>query len=1419
MRKFMLFYALIIFLFNFFPLNSKANLICEESESLLLGGTSYPYNPNGETITVKFIFVAFDGDSAGQVITLDDHQEAVNGMISYINESSHGQLILSPDSGIILRPDVELNEANPIADSWVAQLPARDYRSGSCDSCITMDQDYLDFWAAEPRGVADWYVNMGTNKSNRASELLAEIFWTIKNEYEQYPELPGPFDDEIGAIIVIFQSITSPDPTAGGRPHITLDVSAINADTDYFSNIKVVNNEFAGTVSRQASARPVTDIFDAEKCKMAALHEFVHTLGLGDGPPSFSAMEISCGHANLCENRYYFGNQNLMSQHYVIGFGVPPIGLSVLEYLPWYSEENGGVVDFTGANKYNEKIYDIRSEYGKIYKFKVGNYLEVGEEDFVIAYHSGMGVIDSQSGVNGGPVLPSLGLEIWHRVGERMHDLESAVGNWKFGTSGRDSFIFPTDIGVPEDRLNGYDNHDVWNIIGEVARASRKYEIYKGEEYDYFRIDLGNTDYNKDEFSFRSNPRSFGYSKSENTHEFLRRRPQDVANSLVVKLHGTGTDSHGKYMLVDLLSAPGGVVLSPTCYSGPASYYLGNKIHIAWDHDEYDEAAESVDILFSKFGGEHYQETLIENLPVGGGEGSWDWFPSAEHGTNHGRIKVVFNNSNSDHSNSAESPCQFIISTPMVVEEYIVFPNGGEIFTAGPTSVIPVTWTNLIANIPGENIDSVDLYYSIDDGVNWPTFESDITSSINFSVDPETGNNVFNFAIADSMVSEHARVKLVFHSGANSEEDISESPFIVFPVEAVFSNVSNGAGVTYKGQPYNAISLDYDSDNRLDLLISMQEVEGGVLPKSELFRNTSNLRGEIKFVNRTQFDFGPSGPPLLNSNGLSAGDFDNDGWIDFFVTHKTAPRLYHNSNGVFINSTNDSSVVNPLILPLIQNSSCAVWVDYDHDSDLDLYVGCAGDVNSSGSTPEQDYVLINNGLGGLAGAFTIGSSAGNTSSAVWADFNEDGLWEVIVGDFQSGPGGEITMYVEIGSPTRAFVEVPGAFPSGFNRSGVASLHWTDYDRDGDLDLFVKRQLGGTEILVNNHGSLTEVVTINNDQDWNSTAAIPFDYNLDGWPDFLLSDPTSDPQIRLIANFQGNSSFVENDFADITKAVGFAGLTGPARGVLPCDFNKDGDLDLFLGTTQTESSGNAWLLRNSNKDGQEDPRHNYLPVEVASSPGNMVSLGAIVKLETPFGEPLGTQIVDGGSGIGGQMPNILVFGLGDYEGPVNTIVNWPSGRTTIQAIDSASVSYGSVVTITAEDDLDVIDSSIKRSIIFDPVTLSLRWTITWNSDHWSERALDKVTIIRVAGQNCGPNSITLQAGDPDVTVHAPDHFVDPATGVVVFRHKVEWVEQPCNQNCRYSIEVESSNGVNTDFGVSPKDATFKTCPSGTPQGGQ
>ena len=95
-----------------------------------------------------------------------------------------------------------------------------------------------------------------------------------------------------------------------------------------------------------------------------------------------------------------------------------------------------------------------------------------------------------------------------------------------------------------------------------------------------------------------------------------------------------------------------------------------------------------------------------------------------------------------------------------------------------------------------------------------------------------------------------------------------------------------------------------------------------------------------------------TGPGLLRTGGAAAGDFDNDGWVDLFVTRLNArPLLYRNNGGD--GTFQDVAVAAGFTVALPANGPA--WGDIDNDGDKDLYV------TSSGGT--RFYMYVNDGNG------------------------------------------------------------------------------------------------------------------------------------------------------------------------------------------------------------------------------------------------------------------------------------------------------------------------------------------------------------------------------------------------------------------------------------------------------------------------
>jgi hypothetical protein len=137
--------------------------------------------------------------------------------------------------------------------------------------------------------------------------------------------------------------------------------------------------------------------------------------------------------------------------------------------------------------------------------------------------------------------------------------------------------------------------------------------------------------------------------------------------------------------------------------------------------------------------------------------------------------------------------------------------------------------------------------------------------------------------------------------------------------DGTFTDVAKEAGVSDRKDGQAVDFFDYDNDGDLDIY-----AEAWKTPDS-LYRNN----GDGTFTDVAE----EAGVADDRSAWLTVGDYDNDGYMDIFVTQDT--RLYHNNgDGTFTEVAREAGVLN--------QGSCCGFADYDNDGDLDLYVGGRG---------------------------------------------------------------------------------------------------------------------------------------------------------------------------------------------------------------------------------------------------------------------------------------------------------------------------------------------------------------------------------------------------------------------------------------------------------------------------------------------
>ena len=252
------------------------------------------------------------------------------------------------------------------------------------------------------------------------------------------------------------------------------------------------------------------------------------------------------------------------------------------------------------------------------------------------------------------------------------------------------------------------------------------------------------------------------------------------------------------------------------------------------------------------------------------------------------------------------------------------------------------------------------------------------------------------------------------------------------PTNPIIADLDRSGGVSW---------VDIDNDNDLDLFVSNGNLTS---QNNRLYINN----GGGSFTRVTTGDIVTDGG---SSIGSTWGDYDNDGYLDCFVTNRNfLGNFLYRGNG----TANPAKQTGIPPVTDIGNSNMSSWVDVDNDGDLDLSV-----VNFGG----DDYLYLNSG-----GTFTT-----QTISC--------SLMELLPQSPDYGPtitttSGRDLFVGNAGTQNDMLHTNNGglSFSSTTLTDGRTTLggSWGDYDNDGDLDLFVTIFVGQESILYNNSGAPT-----------------------------------------------------------------------------------------------------------------------------------------------------------------------------------------------------------------------------------------------------------------------------------------------------------------------------------------------------------
>ena len=228
-----------------------------------------------------------------------------------------------------------------------------------------------------------------------------------------------------------------------------------------------------------------------------------------------------------------------------------------------------------------------------------------------------------------------------------------------------------------------------------------------------------------------------------------------------------------------------------------------------------------------------------------------------------------------------------------------------------------------------------------------------------------------------------------------------------------FKDVYNGYGLNHKGFGFGAVFTDFDNDNDQDLFVNH---DFG-------YKATPNIFLINDFPRRSFHDETKAlGMDLkINAMGTAVGDYNNDGLFDYYVTNIRFNRFMVNQGEKkpFVERAKD------LGMGMVSISWGANFADFDHDTDLDLFVA-NGDLNPN-DVPMADYYFENESGRFSDVAYKAGlNDYGIGRGSVVFDIENDGDLDLLVVNQKpvlSYPVSSITRLYRNDSPEKNWLKI------------------------------------------------------------------------------------------------------------------------------------------------------------------------------------------------------------------------------------------------------------------------------------------------------------------------------------------------------------------------------------------------------------
>lgn len=489
-----------------------------------------------------------------------------------------------------------------------------------------------------------------------------------------------------------------------------------------------------------------------------------------------------------------------------------------------------------------------------------------------------------------------------------------------------------------------------------------------------------------------------------------------------------------------------------------------------------------------------------------------------------------------------------------------------------------------------------------------------------------------------------------------------------------FKDVSHRVGLARLNEAGGAVMDDFDNDGLLDVVITSWSNSQSMA----YYRN----KGDGTFEERTE------AVGLSNQMGglnLVQTDYNNDGFLDLFIMRggwmpkpMRPSLLRNNGNGTFTDVTKEAGVMDPV------NTIGAPWADFDNDGFLDFYVCCE-------YGPNRLYRNRGNGtFEEIAGKAGVLGKQKNAKGAAWIDYDNDGYPDLFVNyagstpqlfhNNRDGTFTDVTIEMGITGPQFGF----SCWAFDYDNDGYMDIFTTCYDRTvqhivgGIMGQRPPKGMDVTRLYRNIGGKKFQDVSaeMGVDNVFATMGSNFADLTNDGYLDIYLG--TGDPSFATLTPHRLFKNEAGKRFADVTASSG-TGHLQKGHGVAIGDWKRDGNLDIFeeIGGAVPGDRYHNVLFLNPGHD------NNWLTVKLVGQKTNRAAIGARIKLVTAAEKALTVhRHVSSGSSFGGN-PLQQHIGVGKAKSVATLEIYWPTSQTK-QEFHDIGVNQAIEITEFAKD---------------------------------------------------------------------------------------------------------------------------------------